>query len=192
VLNWLSIKPWRRMWNKCIGDLILDLAWRRIVSFTPLPLYSPWKNRRYLLCGRLCEPQYRSGRRRAEKTLAPTGATLTPTLGRPARKRMRSPHSYYQNNEVRKRTACSTSHKHTSSVGDNKQSQWHNVQSDKQVKKNSMVWVRERTILTELPPVVGEVMANFLRIEGATWSAWRIPKAVFSVFLDRSLYFSIK
>jgi hypothetical protein len=45
-----------------------------------------------------------------------------------------------------------------------------------------MVWVRERTIPTELPPVVGEVSANFLRIEGATWSAWRIPTAVFSVF----------
>jgi hypothetical protein len=26
---------------------------------------------------------------------------------------------------------------------------------------NSMVWVRERTILTERPPLVGEVIANF-------------------------------
>jgi hypothetical protein len=41
-------------------------------------------------------------------------------------------------------------------------------------KKNSMVWVRERTIPTERPPLVGEVIANFLRIEGATWSASRI------------------
>jgi hypothetical protein len=49
-------------------------------------------------------------------------------------------------------------------------------------KKNSMVWVRERTIPTERPPLVGEVIANFLRIVGATWSAWRIPTAVFSVF----------
>jgi hypothetical protein len=40
-------------------------------------------------------------------------------------------------------------------------------------KLNSMVWVRE-------PPLVGEVIANFLRIEGATWSAWRIPTAIFS------------
>jgi hypothetical protein len=48
---------------------------------------------------------------------------------------------------------------------------------------NSMVWVRERTIPTERPPLVGEVIANFcVRIEGATWSAWRIPTAVFSVF----------
>jgi hypothetical protein len=35
-----------------------------------------------------------------------------------------------------------------------------------------MVWVRERTIPTERPPFVGEVIDNFLRIEGATWSAW--------------------
>jgi hypothetical protein len=41
-------------------------------------------------------------------------------------------------------------------------------------KLNSMAWVREWTIPTERPPVVGEVIANFLRIEGATWSAWRI------------------
>jgi hypothetical protein len=47
---------------------------------------------------------------------------------------------------------------------------------------NSMVWVRERTIPTERTPPVGEVIANFLRIEGATWSAWRIPTAVLSVF----------
>jgi hypothetical protein len=29
------------------------------------------------------------------------------------------------------------------------------------VKKNSMIWVRERTIPTERPPLVGEVIANF-------------------------------
>jgi hypothetical protein len=40
-----------------------------------------------------------------------------------------------------------------------------------QDKKNSMVRVREQTIPTERPPLVGEVIANFLRIEGATWSA---------------------
>jgi hypothetical protein len=43
---------------------------------------------------------------------------------------------------------------------------------------NSMVWVRERTILTERPPLVGEVIANFLRIKGATWSAWRKQDAL--------------
>jgi hypothetical protein len=53
----------------------------------------------------------------------------------------------------------------------------HNTQK----KKNSMVWVRKRTIPTEWPPLVGELISNFLRIEGATWSAWQIPTAVFSV-----------
>jgi hypothetical protein len=33
---------------------------------------------------------------------------------------------------------------------------------------------------------------QLVRIEGATWSAWRIPPAVFLSFLDRSHYFSIK
>jgi hypothetical protein len=31
-----------------------------------------------------------------------------------------------------------------------------------------MVWVRERTIPTKRPPLVDEVIAIFLRIEGAT------------------------
>jgi hypothetical protein len=39
---------------------------------------------------------------------------------------------------------------------------------------NSVAWIRERTIPTERPPVVGEV--------SATWSVWRIPTAVFSAF----------
>jgi hypothetical protein len=39
-----------------------------------------------------------------------------------------------------------------------------------------MVWVRERTIPTERPQLVGEVIAKFLRIECATWSARRIPR----------------
>jgi hypothetical protein len=42
--------------------------------------------------------------------------------------------------------------------------------------------VRKRTITTERPPLVGEVSANFLRIEGVAWSAQRIPTAVISVF----------
>jgi hypothetical protein len=35
-------------------------------------------------------------------------------------------------------------------------------------KKNSMVWVRERTIPTERPPLVGEVTASFC--------GWRVPR----------------
>jgi hypothetical protein len=40
-----------------------------------------------------------------------------------------------------------------------------------ELKLNSMVSVRERTIPTKRPPLVGELIANFLRIDGATWSA---------------------
>jgi hypothetical protein len=52
-----------------------------------------------------------------------------------------------------------------------------------------MVWVRERTIPTERPTLVGEVIANFLRIEGATRSAWRISTAVFSISRQEPLLF---
>jgi hypothetical protein len=47
---------------------------------------------------------------------------------------------------------------------------------------NFVALVRERTIPTERPPLVGEVSANLLRIEDYLWSAQRIPTAVFSVF----------
>jgi hypothetical protein len=36
-----------------------------------------------------------------------------------------------------------------------------NVTLTKKLKLNSMVWVRERTIPTERPPLLGEVIANF-------------------------------
>jgi hypothetical protein len=38
-------------------------------------------------------------------------------------------------------------------------------------KQNSMALARERTIPTERPPLVSQVSANFLRIDGAMWSA---------------------
>jgi hypothetical protein len=44
------------------------------------------------------------------------------------------------------------------------------------LKLNSVAWVRERTMLTELPPLVDEVSANF------SWSARRNPTAVISIF----------
>jgi hypothetical protein len=50
---------------------------------------------------------------------------------------------------------------------------------------------RKQTIPTERSPLVGEVGANSLRIEGVTWSAQRIPTVVNLGFLDRSRYFSI-
>jgi hypothetical protein len=46
-----------------------------------------------------------------------------------------------------------------------------------QTKQNTVVWVRERTIPTEQPRLVGDLRANI-----TTWSARRIPKAVFSNF----------
>jgi hypothetical protein len=42
------------------------------------------------------------------------------------------------------------------------------IQSDYK-ELNSIVWVRERIIPTERPPLVGEVIANFFLIEVATW-----------------------
>jgi hypothetical protein len=38
--------------------------------------------------------------------------------------------------------------------------QWESPNSLKKTKLNFMVWVRERTIPTERPPLVGEVIAN--------------------------------
>jgi hypothetical protein len=35
------------------------------------------------------------------------------------------------------------------------------IKKNTEKKTNSMVWVRERTIPTERPPHVGEVIANF-------------------------------
>jgi hypothetical protein len=60
--------------------------------------------------------------------------------------------------------------------------------------KTKLPWplVRTRTIPTERPPLVGEVSANFLQIDGVAWSVQRIPTAVNLSFLDRSRYFSIQ
>jgi hypothetical protein len=52
---------------------------------------------------------------------------------------------------------------------------------------NSVALVRERTIPTELPPLVGEVSANFSGERGMAWSARRIPYGRNLVFLDRTL-----
>jgi hypothetical protein len=48
--------------------------------------------------------------------------------------------------------------------------------------KNSVALVHMRTIPTERPPLVGEVNAKLVRIDGVAWSAQRIPTAVFLVF----------
>jgi hypothetical protein len=53
---------------------------------------------------------------------------------------------------------------------------------------NSVALVRKRTIPTERPPLVGEVSANFLWVEGIAWSAQRIPTTVNLGFLDRTYF----
>jgi hypothetical protein len=49
---------------------------------------------------------------------------------------------------------------------------------------NSVAWVSERTIPTA---VCRRSWCQFLRLEGVTWSAWRIPMAVFSAFRPEPL-----
>jgi hypothetical protein len=60
------------------------------------------------------------------------------------------------------------------------------------IKKNSMVWVRERTIPTERPPLVVEVIANFIADRGFHVVSVTYPYGCILNFLDRGLYFSIK
>jgi hypothetical protein len=63
---------------------------------------------------------------------------------------------------------------------------------DSKLKLNSVAVVRKRTIPTERPPLVGEVSANLLRVDGSAWSAQRIPTAVNVGYLDRSRYILIQ
>jgi hypothetical protein len=51
---------------------------------------------------------------------------------------------------------------------------YHTIRCHNREDQVCVSWVRERTITIERPPLVGEV--------SATWSAWRIPTAVFSDF----------
>jgi hypothetical protein len=81
VFNELNTSPWRRMEIGCIDPHFLDFgsSWRQVVSFTPRPLYPEGKSHLYPSYRRLGGPQSRSGRRREEKILSPTGIrTLTP------------------------------------------------------------------------------------------------------------------
>jgi hypothetical protein len=61
----------------------------------------------------------------------------------------------------------------------------------KQKQTNSEVWVRERTIPTKRPPLVGEVSANFC---GRGWHVVRVtdPYGRILDFIDRSRYFPSK
>jgi hypothetical protein len=51
---------------------------------------------------------------------------------------------------------------------------------------NSVAWVLERTIPIERPPLVGQVSANFLRIEGCSVVSALDPYGRNLGFLDRS------
>jgi hypothetical protein len=63
------------------------------------------------------------------------------------------------------------------------------TQTTKTKELKTVALVRERTIPTERPPLVGEVSANFLRIDSVAWSVQRIPTVVNLGFLDRSRNF---
>jgi hypothetical protein len=54
------------------------------------------------------------------------------------------------------------------------------------LKKTPRALVRERTMPIERPPLVGEVVPTFLRIEGVAWSVQRIPTVVNLGFLEWS------
>jgi hypothetical protein len=55
-----------------------------------------------------------------------------------------------------------------------------------------MVWVRERTIPTERPSLVGEVIAKLFADRGCHVVSVTDPYSLILGFLDRSRYFSIK
>jgi hypothetical protein len=67
--------PWTRMDEWRYSSTILDLGtrWRRVVSFTPRPLYPRGNRPRYPLYRRLGGPQSRSERHGEEKNLASAG-----------------------------------------------------------------------------------------------------------------------
>jgi hypothetical protein len=58
------------------------------------------------------------------------------------------------------------------------------------LKLNSVAWVREWTVPTERPPLVGEISANFC--ESATWSSWLIPRPYSRFSRPEPLHFFFK
>jgi hypothetical protein len=57
--------------------------------------------------------------------------------------------------------------------------------------KNSVAFSPQANYTDRATAAIGEVSANFLRIEGVAWSAQQIPGRLFG-FLDRSRYFFIQ
>jgi hypothetical protein len=61
---------------------------------------------------------------------------------------------------------------------------------------NSVALIRKRTTPTERPPLVGEVSAKVLRVEGVSWSSQRTQLRLnnnqwYSYYTERSLQCSI-
>jgi hypothetical protein len=56
-------------------------------------------------------------------------------------------------------------------------------------KKNSVTWVRKRTIPTKRPPLVSEVSANFFADRGCHMVSMTNPYGHILDFLDRTYYF---
>jgi hypothetical protein len=56
----------------------------------------------------------------------------------------------------------------------------------------SVASVRKRTLPTELPPLVSELSANFLRIEGCHVVSVTNPYGRILGFLDRSRYYCLQ
>jgi hypothetical protein len=75
---------------------------------------------------------------------------------------------------------------HTASQPSEKQCQW---TATFHVLLNSMAWVRERTIPTERPPLVGEVIVNFFADRGCHVVTVTDPYCRILGFIDRSRYF---
>jgi hypothetical protein len=64
-----------------------------------------------------------------------------------------------------------------------------NTEFPQTLSKNSLASVRKRTIPTERPPLLNEVSANILRIEGDTWPALRIPRSYSRISRQKPLLF---
>jgi hypothetical protein len=55
---------------------------------------------------------------------------------------------------------------------------------------SSVILIREQTIRTELPPLLGEVGGNFCWLRDVAWLARQIPYGSNLAFLERSRYCS--
>jgi hypothetical protein len=148
------------------SSIILDLGtrWRWVVSFTTLPRYPRGRGPRYPLDRRLGEPQSRSGRCGEEKNLALPG--IEPVARRYTDWAIPTAEHW----SLRDRQICSV-HVVTWSISEVcgysrcpvsrsrcQDSSNYSEFPKTELKLNSVALVRERTIPTERPPLIGEVV----------------------------------